>query len=75
MLHMELPMGITPSLYKYIKNVFIEDLLITLGSLGYETIFAVLEEENKTGIKSAKLIGFEEEKTVDGFTWLVQEIA
>ena len=66
MLHMEVHGKMTISMYKYIKNIFMEDLLVTLGVLGYDTLFAVLEESDEVGIKSAKVVGFEEERTVDG---------
>ena len=73
--HLTLHKGITPSLYKYIKEVLIEDALITLGSLGYDTVFSILHEDDKKTIKFNKAMGFEEERIVDGYMWLAQDTA
>jgi hypothetical protein len=73
-LHLTLPNGLTPSLYKYLKKEFLEDLLITLGMFGFETLFAVLRTKDKVGIKSAKALGFEEELVKHGLMILAMDI-
>ncbi len=73
--HCDLPNGITPTLYKYVKEVLIEDAMITLGSLGFDTVFSILPEENKKALKFNKAMGFEVELVEDGVVWLAQDVA
>lgn len=72
--HLDLHQGITPSLYKYVKNVLMEDAMITLGTLGFDMVFSILPEDDEKAIKFNKSMGFEYERTVDGNVWLAQDI-
>ena len=73
-LHLTLHKGITPRLYKYIKNVLLEDTMVTLGSFGFDTVFSILPEGDEKVIKFNKAMGFEYERTVDGNVWLAQDV-
>lgn len=73
--HLKLHNGITPTLYKFIKQTLLEDMLITLGTLGYDTLFSILPEDDKKAIKFNKAMGFEEERVVDGMMFLAQDTA
>lgn len=73
--HLELPKGITPRLYKFIKQVLLEDMLITLGSLGYDVLFSIIEADDRKAIKFNKAMGFEEEQVIDGIMILAQDTA
>lgn len=50
----------TPSLHKYVRDVLLEDLLITLGSLGYNRVFAIIPASDKKLIKFCESMRFQQ---------------
>ena len=62
--------------HNYLKALKIvqEDLLVMLGAFGFETVLTTVEEGNEKAIRLNKLLGYEEEITADGYTWLAQDI-
>ena len=64
---------LTHNFLKYLREMQ-EDLLITLGVLGFETVLTAVTEGEESVIRLNKLLGYEEELTADGLTWLAQDI-
>ncbi len=64
---------LTPTLLRYIRDELVEDCLVTLGVLGFPVLLTAVKEGDKKALKFNKMIGFEEETTEDGLTWLAQD--
>lgn len=64
----------TPTLHKYFRDVLLEDLLITLGSFGYEMVATLLPIEDKKALKFNKLMGFEVEHQDEEYVLLCKDI-
>ena len=61
------------SLYKYIKYVLLEDALVTLGSLGFRTVFSIIPKGDNKLLKFQEKMGFEVETIKNGYIILAQD--
>ena len=72
-LHLEIKEDCPLSLYKYLKNVLLEDTLITLGTLGFHVVFSIIPEGDEKLLKFQQNMGFEVESVENGMIILAQD--
>ena len=72
--HFEFKIKPTHNLIKFVRDEMLEELLIILGTHGYEVLFAVIPQRDEKLKRFCKLMHFEEEVTTNGYTFLAQDI-
>lgn len=71
---MNLKCKLTHTIFKYIRDVLMEDYLVTLATAGYSTAYIELVDRSPMNVKFCEMLFFEKGQDLGDRLWMKQEI-